>query len=89
MSTTHISTKGQVIIPKAIREAYQLSAGQELEVEIVQQGILLRIKNHTPKTTLNNLLGCTGYQGKTKTLEEIEVDIQQGIIKEWGKHDRD
>jgi len=54
MQTTRVSSKGQVIIPKSIRDAYQLNAGQELEVEIVTQGILLKIKKnelHQPLMT--------------------------------------
>jgi AbrB family looped-hinge helix DNA binding protein len=88
MQTTHVSSKGQVIIPKSIRDAYQLNTGQELEVEIVTQGILLKIKNKRPKSTLNDLIGCAGYQGKAKTLDEMEASIQQGIIAEWGRNDR-
>ena len=87
MQTTRVSSKGQVIIPKSIRDAYQLNAGQELEVEIVTQGILLKIKNKRPKSTLNDLIGCTGYQGNAKTLAEMEDGIQQGIIAEWGTND--
>ena len=87
MQTTRVSSKGQVIIPKPIRDAYQLNAGQELEVEIVTQGILLKIKNKRAKSTLNDLIGCTGYQGKAKTLDEIEDSIQQGDIAEWGRND--
>lgn len=87
MQTTHVSSKGQVIIPKSIRDVYQLNAGQELEVEIVTQGILLKIKNKHPKSTLQNLIGCTGYQGDAKTLAEMEASIQQGVIADWGNND--
>jgi AbrB family looped-hinge helix DNA binding protein len=87
MQTTHVSSKGQVIIPKSIRDAYQLNVGQELEVEIVSQGILLKVKNKLPKSTLNDLIGCTGYQGKAKTVDEMTESIQQGIITEWGRND--
>ena len=87
MQTTRVSIKGQVIIPKSIRDAYQLNAGQELEVEIVTQGILLKTKNKRPKSTLENLIGCTEYQGNAKTLAEIDASIQKGIIAEWGDND--
>ena len=51
MQITKLSSKGQVIIPKAIRNAYHLEIGQELEVEIIPQGILLRAKKTLPTTT--------------------------------------
>ena len=87
MQTTRVSSKGQVIIPKSIRDAYQLNAGQELEVEIVTQGILLKIKKKRVASTINDLIGCTNYQGNAKTLDEIEDSIKQGVIAEWGRND--
>ncbi len=87
MQTTRISSKGQVVIPKSIRDAYQLNNGQELEVEVVSQGILLKIKNKRKKSTFSDLIGCTAYQGKAKTLDEMEDSIKQGILAEWKKND--
>ena len=37
-----LSTKGQLVIPKAIRSALRLEPGAELEIEIVKQEIVLR-----------------------------------------------
>lgn len=87
--TTRLSNKGHVLIPKAILDAYHFDSGQELEIEATSQGILLKAKNKPVKTTLNDLIGCTGYQGKAKTLEEMDEGIRQGIIAEWGEHDSD
>ena len=42
METTRLSSKGQIIIPKAIRQTYQWPVGQEFIVEEIDQGILLR-----------------------------------------------
>lgn len=89
LQTTRLSSKGQVIIPQTILDAYHLNCGQELEIEATSQGILLKAKNSPTKTTINDLIGCTGYQGKAKTLEEMDAGIRQGIIAEWGKHDSD
>lgn len=89
MQTTRLSSKGQVSIPKTIRDACHLSVGQELEVEITAQGILLKTKNTLPKTTLDDLIGCTGYQGSAKTVEEMDEGIRQGVIAQWGEHDSD
>lgn len=89
MATTHLSSKGQVIIPKEIREACHLSVGQELEVSITADGILLKTKMTYPKTSLNELVGCAGYQGETKSLTDMEQAIQTGIVRHWGRHDSD
>ena len=82
MQTTRLSSKGQVIIPKAIRLACQLNVGQELEVEITTEGILLKTKPVLPKTSVNDLIGCTGYQGKAKSLKEMMEGIQYGVLNE-------
>lgn len=89
MQTTRLSSKGQVIIPKTIRDACHLNVGQELEVEITAQGILLKTKNTLPKTTIDDLIGCAGYQGSAKTVEEMDEGIRQGVIAQWGEHDSD
>jgi len=63
MQTTRLSSKGQVIIPQAIRDAYHLIAGQELEVEMTSQGILLKTNHASPKTSVNSLIGCNRLSG--------------------------
>jgi antitoxin PrlF len=40
--TTTIRSKGQVTIPAEIREAAHLEEGDPVEVEVVEEGILLR-----------------------------------------------
>ena len=87
MQTTRLSSKGQVIIPKAIREAYHLDVGQELEVEITTQGILLKAKKAFSKTSVDDVAGCLAYQGKAKTIEEMDDAIRRGIIAEWSQND--
>jgi AbrB family looped-hinge helix DNA binding protein len=42
--TTRVSTKGQVILPKAIRERLRWSTGTELIVEETPEGVLLKGK---------------------------------------------
>jgi antitoxin PrlF len=44
MSVTIIRAKGQVTIPQQIREAAHLKEGDPVEVELTQEGILLRPK---------------------------------------------
>ena len=42
MRTTRMSSKGQVIVPKAVRDARNWFPGTEFLVEEVEEGILLR-----------------------------------------------
>jgi len=64
-----------------------LAIGQELEIELTPQGILLKPKVSLPKTNIDDIADCLAYQGKTKALEEMDDAIQQGIIAEWGQND--
>lgn len=87
MKTTHLSSRRHVTIPKTICDAYHLAIGQELEIELTPQGILLKPKTALSKKTVSDLIGCTGYQGDEKSLEEMEQAIEKGIIAEWGNND--
>ena len=89
MKTAHLSNKRHIIIPTDILEAYHLQAGQNTILKITAQGILLKLQDSTAKTSLDDLIGCTGYQGKPKTLAEMDAAIEKGIIADWGKHDSD
>lgn len=79
MKTTKMSSKGQVIIPKALREIHHWKEGQELIAIDVGDGILLKPKKPFPETTLDLVAGCLKYQGTPKSLEDMEDAIRQGL----------
>jgi len=70
-----MSTKGQVVLPKDVRDTLGISSGTELEVE-VRDGVVLL----TPirKTTVDDLIGMLPWTGKPKTLEDMEQAIARG-----------
>ena len=78
MATTTLSTKGQIIIPKEIRERRGWAAGLTLEVEERGEGIVLRPARALPKTRIDDLLGCLPYKGRPKTIAEMEAGIARG-----------
>jgi AbrB family looped-hinge helix DNA binding protein len=81
MSTTTLSTKGQIIIPKEIRQRHGWGPG--LALEVLEQGdsVVLRPVRTLPRTTVEDLLGCLPYGGPPKTLEEMEAGIAEGARK--------
>jgi AbrB family looped-hinge helix DNA binding protein len=85
MQTTRLSSKGQVILPKAIREAYHWSVGTELEIEECPDGIVLRPKKPVPTTRLSDVVGCAGYRGPAKSLEDMEEAIARGVRECHGR----
>jgi AbrB family looped-hinge helix DNA binding protein len=78
VSTTILSTKGQVLIPKEIRERYGWGAGLVLEVEERGDGIVLRPARTLRRTTVDDLLGCLPYEGRPKRFAEMEAGIAKG-----------
>lgn len=79
METIRLSSKGQVILPKSIRDARHWMPGTEFEVENRPEGVLLRPKKRFATTHIAAVVGCTGYQGPTQSLEEMEAAIAQGV----------
>jgi AbrB family looped-hinge helix DNA binding protein len=73
---TKVSSKGQVIIPKAVRQSRGWSEGTELIVEERPDGVLLRSKSPFKQTSIDEVIGCAGYKGPPKTLADMEVGIE-------------
>lgn len=84
MDTATLSSKGQIVIPKPIRDAHRWKAGTRLVVEESGDGILIRPAHAFPETSLEQGLGCTGYRGPTISLDKMESEIDRAFRKEWG-----
>ncbi|MEH1926129.1 MAG: AbrB/MazE/SpoVT family DNA-binding domain-containing protein [Nostoc sp.] len=79
MEITKLSPEGEVIIPEYLREAHQWEVGQEFIIIDMGDGILLKPKKPFPETKLDDVAGCLKYQGKPKTLENMDNTIRQAI----------
>ncbi len=88
METTLLSSKGQVIIPKAIRHSHRWRVGTRFVVEEVQGGVLLKPVSSFSVTDLKSGLGCANYNGAAKSLEEIQADIDAEMVQVWNKEKR-
>jgi len=82
MEHTRLSSKGQIVLPKSIRERHHWLPGIEFAVEDFKNGILLKPIKPFKSSNLKQVIGCTGYQGPAKTLKEME----QAIRREAKKH---
>lgn len=83
METTKLSSKGQVIIPKHIRDLHNWCAGLELEVIDLDGGILLKPKAPFPRTTLDEVAGCLTYAGEAKSDDEIDAAMEKAALEAW------
>ena len=73
--TTSVSTKGQVILPKAIRDRRNWPAGTRLVVEETPDGVLLKPAPVFAPTRPEDVAGMLAYRGPPKTLEEMDAAI--------------
>ncbi len=75
METTRLSSKGQIILPKSLREAHQWIPGTEFIVEDTPQGVLLRPGKPFAPSRLEEVAGRLSYSGKAKSVAEMEQAV--------------
>lgn len=82
METVRLSSKGQFILPKSIRDRHHWEAGTEFV--IIDRGAELVIKPTRvfPSTELEPVDTPSVYQGRPLSLDEME----QAVVAEAGKH---
>lgn len=84
MLTTTISTKGQVVIPKVVRDLLHWPDGMTLAVVQSAQGVLLTpAKLHFPVTRVDEVRGCMHYTGPALSLEDIDKRVNLAFAEEW------
>ncbi len=76
MIQTRLSSKGQVVIPKPIRDALGLQAGTQFQVRLQEQAIVLEPVRTSPIDTLY------GKYSGTDLLTELEIEHRQEIQDE-------
>ena len=78
METTRISTKGQVVIPQAVRDRWRWKPGQKLEVVDTDEGVLLRPKSAEdelfPPTTPEDVGKALNYKGPRIPTERLGIE---------------
>ena len=75
--TTVVSTKGQVILPKAIRDQRQWAAGTRLIVEETAEGVLLRSMPVFAPADIDAVCGSLPVTGPA-----LSIDAMNAVIAE-------
>ena len=73
--TTVVSTKGQVILPKAIRQHRDWRAGTRLVVEETPDGVLLRRAPTFPPTCPEDVFAQLRHRGAPLSVEEMDAAV--------------
>ena len=81
MDTT-VSSKGQVVLPKAVRSVLNWPGGTKLTVETGDDYVVLRRKAAFPRTTIDEVSGMFKVD-RPITDEEIERGIEAGYRERW------
>ena len=76
--TTTVSSKGQVILPSALRQRREWSAGTRLTVEETADGVLLKPAPAFAETRSEDVFGVLPHKGKPKSV----ADMNAGVLAE-------
>lgn len=71
VATITLSSKGQIVIPKDIRDELHWEPGLELTIETTESGVLLKSKPMGKKLRLEDLRGFLKYGGPSIPTEEL------------------
>ena len=95
LSTT-VSSKGQVVIPKAMRERLGLKPGDVLDVEEIDGALVLRLRRETlaeqklrlfgPPVHLEEIAGRLRHlakPGPVPTMREMRQQAQADFARRW------
>jgi len=83
MDTTKLSSKGQVIIPKAVRDSHHWETGLELMVIDTGDGIILKPKAPFQTTELVDVACMFKEQVQPRTDEEIKEALKRDARRKW------
>lgn len=78
MARATLSTKGQIVIPRELREKHRLAPGAAFEVESDGDCIVLRPLPEVRTVALDQLAGCVEYGGPRRSLADMERAIARG-----------
>lgn len=70
-ATIKISSKGQIVIPKEVRDDLHWDSGVELILLMTEQGVMLRTKAQVEKYPAKSLRGFLQYKGEKVSTEQL------------------
>jgi len=71
-ATVKLSSKGQIVIPKDVRDSFHWCAGEELVLVATEYGVMLQTKpQKKEKQTVKSLRGFLQHKGKPIATEQL------------------
>jgi AbrB family looped-hinge helix DNA binding protein len=84
MARATLSTKGQVVLPQAIRNQLGLTPGSELEVTTDGETVILRRVSRFRSVDLKEAIGSVAYDGPIRSIEEMNAGIEEMLRSRGG-----
>lgn len=72
MGTVSVTSKGQVTIPKRVREALGITAGSKVEFDIVSGHAQLHLVSRGASTRVEDGPGILDYKGPRIPIDELQ-----------------
>ncbi len=85
---TKVSTKGRVILPKAIRNKRKWTPGTELTVEEAPEGVLLKAAPRFAPTKFEDVAGMLRGKSRVNRVVSIE-EMDEAVLVEAQRRARD
>ncbi len=93
---TRLSAKGQIVIPKDVRDRMRLEIGEAFDVVERENEVVLRRKNGRRATpaakavadAVREIQSFYRYEGPPISLEDMKNGVEQAIIEKWGPKKR-
>jgi AbrB family looped-hinge helix DNA binding protein len=82
-----VSSKGQLVLPKAVRDEFGLVAGSEVDIESRGDRIVLRPRSGKSRTrrvySVDEVAGMLKYHGPPVSIRDMDRAVDDMFRREW------
>jgi len=80
-----ISSKGQLVLPKAVRDQFGLVAGSEVDIESKGRSIVLTPRRRERKKTytIDEVAGMLKYDGPPVSIRDMDRAVEEEFRRQW------
>ncbi len=83
--TTRLSTRGQLVLPKSLRDRRGWRAGDNFVVEDRPEGVLIRRADAQAPSRMEDVFGCLGAAKRAVSIEDMNSAPGDYVRRRWGR----
>ena len=83
LSRTTLSTKGQIVVPKSMRDQKRWQAGTRLVLKDTPEGILITPEQAEKIYTVDDIIGILRHDGPPMTIEKMNEAGPKGAVERY------